>query len=76
MKSKIVSFLKKEPVKRAVRTFGQAAVGYIIANLALVDLTSGKDVAKSALIGLGVSAVAAGLSAVMNLQSPAKTEEE
>ena len=58
----------KETAKRAFRTFGQAAVGYIIANLAVVDLTSGKDVAKSALIGLGVSAVAAGLSAVMNLQ--------
>ena len=66
------SFLKKEPVKRAVRTFGQAAAGYIIANLAVVDFSSGKDVAKSALIGLGVSALAAGLSAVMNLQ---KAEE-
>lgn len=62
------TFLKKEPVKRAIRTFGQAAVGYIIANIAVVDFSSGKDVAKSALIGLGVSAVAAGISAVMNLQ--------
>ena len=75
MKRKIVSFLKKEPVKRAVRTFGQAATGYIITNLCVVDFSSGKDVAKSALIGLGVSAVAAGLSAVMNLQSHAKEEE-
>ena len=58
----------KETAKRALRTFGQAAVGYILANIAFVDLTSGKDVAKSALIGLGVSALAAGLSAVMNLQ--------
>ena len=76
MKMKLISFFKKEPVKRAVRTFGQAAVGYILANIAFIDLSSGKDVAKPALIGLGVSAVAAGLSAVMNLQSPAKTEEE
>ncbi|MDE6124323.1 MAG: hypothetical protein K2G22_03730 [Eubacterium sp.] len=76
MKLILISFFKREPVKRAVRTFGQAAVGYIIANLALVDLISGKDVAKSALIGLAVSAVAAGLSAIMNLQSPAKAEEE
>ncbi|MDE6506399.1 MAG: hypothetical protein K2K71_03995 [Eubacterium sp.] len=63
----------KETAKRMLRTFGQAAAGYIIANLAFVDLTGGKDVAKSALIGLTVSAVAAGLSAMMNLQ---KKEEE
>ena len=69
------TFLKKEPVKRAIRTFGQAAVGYIIANLAVVDFSSGRDVAKSALIGLCVSALAAGLSAIMNLQSPAKEGE-
>ncbi len=68
MKTKLTSFLKKEPIKRAVRTFGQAAVGYIVANLVVVDFSSGKDVVKSALIGLGVSALAAGLSAVMNLQ--------
>ena len=58
----------KETAKRMLRTFGQAAVGYIIANLAVVDFSSGKDIAKSALIGLCVSALAAGLSAVMNLQ--------
>lgn len=58
----------KETAKRAVRTFGQAAVGYIVANLAIVDFSSGKEVAKSALIGLCMSALAAGLSAVMNLQ--------
>ncbi len=58
----------KETAKRAVRTFGQAAVGYIVANLAFVDFSSGKEVAKSALIGLCMSALAAGLSAVMNLQ--------
>ena len=58
----------KETAKRMVRTFGQAAVGYIVANIAIVDFSNGKDVAKSALIGLGVSACAAGLSAVMNLK--------
>ncbi len=58
----------KETAKRAIRTFGQAAVGYIVANLTVVDFSSGRDVAKSALIGLCVSAFAAGLSAVMNLQ--------
>lgn len=66
----------KETFKRVMRTFLQAAVAYIIANLTLVDFSSGKDVAKSALIGLAVSAGAAGMAAVMNLQATAKAEEE
>lgn len=66
----------KETAKRMVRTFLQAVIGYIVANLAIVDFSSGKDVAKSALVGLIVSAIAAGLSAVMNLQSPANDDAE
>ena len=62
----------KETLKRMLRTFVQTAVGYILVNIALVDLSSGKEALKSALIGLGVSAAAAGLAAVMNLT---KTEE-
>ncbi|MDE5604132.1 MAG: CHAP domain-containing protein [Eubacterium sp.] len=58
----------KETFKRMFRTFLQAAIAYAVANFALIDLSRGKDVAKSAIIGLLVSAVAAGLSAVMNLQ--------
>ncbi len=58
----------QETTKRAARTFLQAAVAYVVANLAMVDFTEGKDIVKSALIGLCISAVAAGLSAVMNLQ--------
>jgi len=57
-----------ETFKRMLRTFIQAVIGYIVANLAIVDYSSGRAVAKSALIGLCVSAFAAGLSAVMNLQ--------
>ena len=64
----------KETAKRTARTFIQAAVGYIAVNLAVVDFSEGKDIVKSALIGLCISAVAAGISAVMNLQSPAETE--
>ena len=63
-----------ETTKRALKTFLQAAVGYIAVNLAVVDFSEGKDIVKSALIGLCISAVAAGLSAVMNLQSLAETE--
>lgn len=66
----------KETLKRVIRTFLQAALAYIVANWALVDFSSGKDVAKSALIGLVVSAVAAGLAAIMNLQSPAEPPEQ
>lgn len=50
-------------LKRAVRTFFQTAVGYIAVNVVTVDFT-----VKSAVIGLAVSAVAAGLAAVMNLK--------
>ena len=63
----------KETWKRAGRTFLQTAIGYIAVNLAIVDFTAGKEVIKSAVIGLIISAVSAGLSAVMNL---AKTEAE
>lgn len=51
----------KTYIKRALRTFLQTAIGYISVNLATVDIT-----AKSAITGLAVSAIAAGLAAVMN----------
>lgn len=62
----------KETLKRMLRTFLQTAVGYILVNVAFVDLSSGKEAIRATLIGLGVSAAAAGLAAVMNLT---KTEE-
>ncbi len=63
----------KETVKRAVRTFVQAAAGYIVANAALLPQTwEDGNVVRTALTGLAVSAIAAGLAAVMNL--PVKTE--
>lgn len=65
----------KETFKRALRTFLQAAIAYIVANLAVIDFSSGKEVAKSALIGLCVSAIAAGIAAVMNLQKPSEPEQ-
>ena len=57
------NLLKKNCVKRAVRTFVQTAIGYIAVNIAATDLT-----VKSAVLGLAVSAVSAGLAAVMNLK--------
>ena len=49
--------------KRSLRTFLQTAVGYIAVNIAATDLT-----VKSAVLGLCVSAISAGMAAVMNLK--------
>ena len=64
----------RETFKRMLRTFLQAAIACIVAGFATIDFSSGKDVVRSALIGLVISSIAAGLSAVMNLQTPAETE--
>lgn len=60
--------VSKETIRRAARTFAQAAVAYIVVNLPLVDFSNGKDVVKHSLIGLGMSAIAAGIAAIMNLE--------
>lgn len=57
----------KEWARRAIRTFVQSALGYLIVAVPAVDFAAEKAVIKSALIGIGVSAVAAGIAAVMNL---------
>ena len=61
-------FLKKNCVRRALRTFLQTAIGYLAVNIAVVDFLADKAALKSCLVGLGVSAVSAGVSAVMNLK--------
>ena len=61
-------FLKKNCVKRALRTFFQTAIGYLAVNAAVVDFSADKAALKSCLVGLGVSAVSAGIAAVMNLK--------
>ena len=64
--------ITKETLRRAGRTFLQAALGYVVANLCVIDFSAADDVLWSALIGLAVSAIAAGAAALMNLE---KTEE-
>ena len=64
----------KETFKRVIRTFLQAVIACIVAGFATIDFSSGKDVIKSALFGLCGSALAAGIAAIMNLQSSAETE--
>lgn len=58
----------KTTLKRMAKTFIQAFLAYLCVNIAVVDFNSDKDVLKQGLIGLGVSALAAGLAAVMNLE--------
>ncbi len=56
----------KNWIKRAVRTFVQTAVGYITVNIVAVDWSADRSVIKTAVVGVGVSAIAAGMAAVMN----------
>lgn len=63
--------LSKDCLKKALRTFLQTAIGYIITNLTLyfsgVDFGD-KSVLKNAAIGLAIAAFSAGSAAVMNLE--------
>lgn len=56
-------FLSKEPVKRAIRTFIQAAAGYVVVNIAALDFST-----KSAVKGFIISTIAAGIAAAMNIE--------
>ena len=60
--------LTKNTMKRALRTFVQAVIAYLAVHLSMVDFSNGKEAVKTALLGLAVSSLAAGLSAVMNLE--------
>lgn len=51
-------------IKRAIRTFFQSAMGYIVVAIPTVDWND--SALKATLIGIGMSALAAGISAVMN----------
>ena len=56
-------FLSKEPVRRALRTFIQAAAGFVAVNLVTLDFT-----ATNAVKGFIISAIAAGIAAAMNIE--------
>lgn len=56
----------KETIRRALRTFCQAAIGYIAANIALIEWDDA-GLAKKGVIALITAAVACGLAALMNL---------
>lgn len=65
MKKKVT----KETIRRALRTFLQAVAGYVAVNIAIVDFTASGEVIKSAVVGVLIAGVSAGLSAVMNLEN-------
>ena len=56
-------FLTKEPVKRGIRTFIQAAASYIAVNVVTFDFS-----ASNAVKGFIISAIAAGIAAAMNIE--------
>ncbi len=57
----------KNWLRRALRTALQSAVGYIAVAVPAVDWSMDRAVLKTTLIGIGISAVSAGLAAAMNL---------
>lgn len=65
----------KETIKRAARTFVQAAIGYIAANLMLIQWTD-EGAVKKGVITLITAAVACGLAALMNLPKSGEDEGE
>lgn len=58
----------KTTLKRAGRTFIQSALAYITVNVMYINFTDDKVSVKSAVTGLLMAAVSAGISAVMNLE--------
>ncbi len=65
----------RETTKRVFKTFIQAALAYMAMNFAGIDFTGNRDMVKTALIGLALSSISAGIAALMNLQSPAEPEQ-
>lgn len=59
---------QKSWVIRMLRTFLQTAIGYLAVGLPAIDfMTDDISAIRKAIIGLGVSAVSAGIAAAMNL---------
>lgn len=60
----------KETIKRAFRTFIQTAIGYIVTNIAVLsepETLKNTNIFKTAIIGLIISAISAGIAGAMNL---------
>ncbi len=57
----------KNWIRRALRTALQAAVGYLVVAVPAVDWGADKAILRTTLVGIGVTAAAAAVAAVMNL---------
>ena len=68
----IKKYFTKECLKKTARTFIQAACGYFVTSLSMqcagLDFTDG-DAVLNVIVGLSISAVSAGVAAVMNLKA-------
>ena len=58
----------KESIRRADRTFLQAFFGYIVMSAESIDFSAPRETLYTVFVGMGVSALAAGLAAVMNME--------
>ena len=58
----------KESIRRAGRTFLQAFFGYIVMSAESIDFSAPRETLYTVLVGMGVSAFAAGLAAVMYME--------
>lgn len=60
--------ITRETIMRAMRTFLQSALAYITVNAMYINLTGNKADDKSTVLGLIISALAAGIAGAMNLE--------
>ena len=60
--------ITKESLKRVFKTFIQALIAFLVVSLPTVDFTVGNEALKATLLSVLASAIAAGLSAVMNIE--------
>lgn len=63
-KNKLLIFLKKTKVERAIKTFIEVFSSYIAVNIMTIDLTS-----KTALYGLIAGAIGSAISVVLNIKT-------
>lgn len=61
--------ITKETIRRTVRTFLQAAAGFLATTGISVLVTNDYSITKDIILGIAGSALAAGVAAVMNLES-------
>lgn len=57
-----------ETLVRSARTFVQSALAYVMVNAVYLNLSGDNLTLKSTLVGFFVSAIAAGLAGIMNLE--------